>query len=134
MNFTAWNSPGWPMLIQLMIYKQKPEELAEEIINQLDLNWWTEIGNHPFYLSGRKDERRNIELPPAPKYEMRITLPYKSRPDRKAGVSASSFNSHGEHYVEAFNIQTTDGTKIWNGMHRNRHYANHVSIFSAERV
>jgi seryl-tRNA synthetase len=93
----------------------KTRETTQNILNDLELDWWTEIGDDPFYLSGRADERRSIELPPDPKYETRITMPYKSKPGFKAGVSACSFNNHGEHYIDAFQIKTADNTKIWTG-------------------
>lgn len=89
--------------------------ITEELFTSMELEWWTEIGDDPFYLTGRIDERRSIDLPPDPKYELRIGLPYKSRPNRKAGVSACSFNNHGEHYIDAFKIKATDNTKVWTG-------------------
>ena len=95
--------------------QNKTREVSEKVLNSLDLDWWTEIGDDPFYLTGRVDERRSIDLPPDPKYELRVMLPYKSKPEYKAGVSACSFNNHGQHYTEAFKINAQDGTKIWTG-------------------
>jgi seryl-tRNA synthetase len=108
-----------------LVFAGSPEQVTElvnesmnvsnRVLNMLELDWFTEIGDDPFYLSGRSDERRTIDLPQIPKYETRITLPYKSRPGIKAGVAACSYNNHGEHYIEAFDIKTKDGTKIWTG-------------------
>jgi seryl-tRNA synthetase len=93
----------------------KTRTVSEDVFNLLELDWWTEIGDDPFYLTGRMDERRTIDLPPDPKYELRISLPYKSRGGNKAGVAVGSYNNHGEHYIDAFQIKAKDGTKIWTG-------------------
>jgi seryl-tRNA synthetase len=100
---------------QIIKLQELTRTITESVLNKIELDWWTEVGDDPFYLSGRTDERRDIELPPDPKYELRISLPYKSRPTFKAGVSACSFNNHGQHYTEAFQIIPKDNTKIWTG-------------------
>jgi len=86
---------------------------AEKLAEKLDLEYWTEVGDDPFYLEGRKKEDRNIEFPEVPKYEMRLWLPYEK--EERKGVAVTSANVHGTHFVEGFNIRDYKGRKVWTG-------------------
>ena len=85
-------------------------ELSEKLATKLELEWYTEIGDDPFYLEGRKVENRGIEFPDVPKYEMRLALPGKDK-----GVAVVSANVHGTHFVEGFSIKTSHNSKLWTG-------------------
>ena len=86
---------------------------AEKLAEKLDLEYWTEVGDDPFYLEGRKKEDRNIEFPEVPKYEMRLYLPHIK--DERKGVAVTSANVHGTHFVEGFGIRDYKGRKVWTG-------------------
>ena len=86
---------------------------AEKLAEKLDLEYWTEVGDDPFYLEGRKKEDRNIEFPEVPKYEMRLWLPHIK--DERKGVAVTSANVHGTHFVEGFSIKDYRGRKVWSG-------------------
>lgn len=85
-------------------------ELSHELCNKLELEWYTEIGDDPFYLEGRKSESRNIEFPDVPKYEMRLKIPGQEK-----GVAVVSANVHGTHFVEGFSIKEAHRDRIWTG-------------------
>jgi len=85
-------------------------ELSQKLADELELEWYTEIGDDPFYLEGRKIEERGIEFPDIPKHEMRITLPKEEK-----GVAVISANVHGTHFIEGFSIKEAHGEKIWTG-------------------
>lgn len=85
-------------------------ELSHELANELELEWYTEIGDDPFYLEGRKSDDRGIEFPDIPKYEMRLKVP-----GREKGVAVVSANVHGTHFVEGFSIKEAHNHKIWTG-------------------
>jgi seryl-tRNA synthetase len=88
------------------------ERIAEDT---LELEWWTEVGDDPFYLIGRFSEDRDIDLPEVPKYEMRVALPYKGEFTKKNSIATSSFNVHGQHYVKNFSTKTDKGDPVWTG-------------------
>ncbi|MDI9623572.1 MAG: serine--tRNA ligase [Methanothermobacter sp.] len=90
--------------------RNKTVELSQKLSDELELEWYTEIGDDPFYLEGRKIEERGIEFPDIPKYEMRITLPGEEK-----GVAVISANVHGTHFIEGFSIKEAHGEKIWTG-------------------
>ena len=50
-------------------------EISQKLADELELQWYTEVGDDPFYLEGRKVEERGIEFPDVPKYEMRLSVP-----------------------------------------------------------
>ncbi|KZX16963.1 serine--tRNA ligase [Methanobrevibacter filiformis] len=85
-------------------------ELSQELANKLELEWYTEIGDDPFYLEGRKAENRGIEFPEVPKYEMRLKVPGQDK-----GVAVVSANVHGTHFIQGFSIKEAHGEKIWTG-------------------
>lgn len=85
-------------------------ELSQKLANKLELEWYTEIGDDPFYLEGRKVEKRGIEFPDIPKYEMRLTIPGAEK-----GVAIVSANVHGTHFIEGFSIKETHKHRIWTG-------------------
>lgn len=85
-------------------------ELSHELANELELEWYTEIGDDPFYLEGRKSDDRGIEFPDIPKYEMRLKVPGKEK-----GVAVVSANVHGTHFVEGFSIKEAHNHRIWTG-------------------
>ena len=85
-------------------------ELSHELANDLELEWYTEIGDDPFYLEGRKSDDRGIEFPDIPKYEMRLKVP-----GREKGVAVVSANVHGTHFVEGFSIKEAHNHRIWTG-------------------
>ncbi|MHA1835845.1 MAG: aminoacyl--tRNA ligase-related protein, partial [Candidatus Odinarchaeia archaeon] len=88
------------------------ERVAEDI---LEMEWWTEVGDDPFYLVGRFSEDKDIGLPSVPKYELRAALPYKGEFTKKNSIATSSFNVHGQHYVKNFSVKTDKGEPIWTG-------------------
>jgi len=85
-------------------------EISQELANQMELEWYTEIGDDPFYLEGRKMEERGIEFPDVPKYEMRLVVPGADK-----GVAAISANVHGTHFTEGFSIKETHNNTLWTG-------------------
>lgn len=85
-------------------------KLSHELANELELEWYTEIGDDPFYLEGRKVENRGIEFPDVPKYEMRLKVPRKEK-----GVAVVSANVHGTHFIEGFSIKEAHKHRIWTG-------------------
>jgi seryl-tRNA synthetase len=85
-------------------------EISQELANQMELEWYTEIGDDPFYLEGRKVEERGIEFPDIPKYEMRLVVPGADK-----GVAAVSANVHGTHFTEGFSIKETHNHTLWTG-------------------
>ncbi|MGL6297928.1 MAG: serine--tRNA ligase, partial [Methanobacteriaceae archaeon] len=85
-------------------------ELSHDLATALELEWYTEIGDDPFYLEGRKVESRGIEFPDIPKYEMRLKVP-----GRDKGVAVVSANVHGTHFVEGFSIKEAHKYKVWTG-------------------
>ena len=85
-------------------------ELSHELANDLELEWYTEIGDDPFYLEGRKSDDRGIEFPDIPKYEMRLKVP-----GREKGVAVVSANVHGTHFIEGFSIREAHNHRIWTG-------------------
>lgn len=88
------------------------ERIADDI---LELEWWTEVGDDPFYLVGRFSEDQKIGLPDVPKYELRAALPYKGPFNKKNSIATSSFNVHGQHYVKNFSTKTDKGDPVWTG-------------------
>ncbi|MHA1410017.1 MAG: serine--tRNA ligase [Candidatus Odinarchaeia archaeon] len=91
---------------------KETERVAEDI---LELEWWTEVGDDPFYLVGRFSEDKDIGLPDVPKYELRAALPYKGEFTKKNSIATSSFNVHGQHYVKNFSTKTDKGDPVWTG-------------------
>lgn len=85
-------------------------DISQELANQMELEWYTEIGDDPFYLEGRKVEERGIEFPDVPKYEMRLVVPGADK-----GVAAVSANVHGTHFTEGFSIKETHNHTLWTG-------------------
>lgn len=85
-------------------------ELSHKLANKLELQWYTEIGDDPFYLEGRKHDDRGIEFPDIPKYEMRLKIPGEEK-----GVAVVSANVHGTHFVEGFSIKESHQHRIWTG-------------------
>lgn len=91
---------------------KESERVADDI---LELEWWSEVGDDPFYLVGRFAEDRDIELPDIPKYEIRATLPYRSTPEKKESMAIASCNVHGQHYVKGFSTKLETKEPIWTG-------------------
>jgi seryl-tRNA synthetase len=85
-------------------------QLSQQLASDLELEWYTEIGDDPFYLEGRKMENRGIEFPEVPKYEMRLKVPGQDK-----GVAVVSGNNHGTHFVQGFSIKEAHQDKIWTG-------------------
>lgn len=84
--------------------------ISEAIADEMELEWYTEVGDDPFYLEGRKTEERGIEFPDVPKYEMRLVAPTQDK-----GVAAISANIHGTHFIEGFSIKEAHNHRIWTG-------------------
>jgi len=96
---------------------EQTEKLRDETVNishkladEMELDWYTEVGDDPFYLEGRKEEKRGIEFPDIPKKEMRLNVPGKDK-----GVAVVSANIHGTHFVEGFSVKETHNHRIWTG-------------------
>ena len=90
--------------------RDKTVELSHQIADDLELDWYTEVGDDPFYLEGRKVENRGIEFPDIPKKEMRLNVPGQEK-----GVAVVSANIHGTHFVEGFSIKETHSHRVWTG-------------------
>lgn len=85
-------------------------DISHEIANEMELDWYTEVGDDPFYLEGRKVEKRGIEFPDIPKKEMRLNVPGQEK-----GVAVVSANIHGTHFVEGFSVKETHNHRVWTG-------------------
>ena len=85
-------------------------DISQSLADDMELEWYTEIGDDPFYLEGRRVEERGIEFPDVPKYEMRLVVPGAEK-----GVAAISANVHGTHFTEGFSIRETHNHTIWTG-------------------
>lgn len=84
--------------------------ISEAIADEMELEWYTEVGDDPFYLEGRKVEERGIQFPDVPKYEMRLVAPTQDK-----GVAVISANVHGTHFTEGFSIKEAHNNVIWTG-------------------
>ena len=84
--------------------------ISQDIADEMELEWYTEVGDDPFYLEGRKSEERGIEFPDIPKYEMRLVAPTQDK-----GVAVISANIHGTHFIEGFSIKEAHNHRIWTG-------------------
>lgn len=85
-------------------------DISYQLADKMELEWYNEVGDDPFYLEGRKVEERGIEFPDVPKYEMRIAIPGKDK-----GVAVVSANVHGTHFIEGFSIKEARKNPIWTG-------------------
>lgn len=85
-------------------------KISQDMANEMELEWYTEVGDDPFYLEGRKSEDRGIEFPDIPKYEMRLVAPTQDK-----GVAVISANIHGTHFIEGFSIKEAHNHRIWTG-------------------
>lgn len=85
-------------------------DISHDIANEMELDWYTEVGDDPFYLEGRKVEKRGIEFPDIPKKEMRLNVPGQEK-----GVAVVSANIHGTHFVEGFSVKETHNHRVWTG-------------------
>ncbi|MCK9150576.1 serine--tRNA ligase [Methanobacterium alcaliphilum] len=85
-------------------------EISQKLADAMELEWYTEVGDDPFYLEGRKIEDRGIEFPDIPKYEMRLVIP-----NQEKGVAVVSGNVHGTHFTEGFSIKEAHKHTIWTG-------------------
>lgn len=85
-------------------------KISEGLADEMELEWYTEVGDDPFYLEGRKSEERGIEFPDVPKYEMRLVAPTQDK-----GVAVVSANIHGTHFTEGFSIKEAHNHRIWTG-------------------
>lgn len=99
---------GTPQEVEKL--RDKTVEISQKIADGMELEWYTEVGDDPFYLEGRKVEERGIEFPDIPKHEMRISVP-----NQEKGVAVVSANVHGTHFVEGFSIKEAHRHKIWTG-------------------
>jgi seryl-tRNA synthetase len=84
--------------------------ISQDMADEMELEWYTEVGDDPFYLEGRKTEERGIEFPDVPKYEMRLVAPTQDK-----GVAVVSANIHGTHFIEGFSIKEAHNHRIWTG-------------------
>ena len=85
-------------------------DISHKIADEMELDWYTEVGDDPFYLEGRRVEERGIEFPDIPKKEMRLNVP-----GQKKGVAVVSANIHGTHFVEGFSVKETHNHRVWTG-------------------
>ncbi|BDC36579.1 serine--tRNA ligase [Candidatus Methanoliparum sp. LAM-1] len=78
-----------------------------DVMDLMGLNWHVEVGDDPFYLEGLREEKRDIEYPEIPKFEVRVeTVGGRT-------VSIGSVNLHGTHFVTGFSIRSPK--PIWTG-------------------
>ena len=85
-------------------------DISQKIADAMELEWYTEVGDDPFYLEGRKVEERGIQFPDVPKYEMRLVIPSQDK-----GVAVVSANVHGTHFTEGFSIKEAHKHILWTG-------------------
>lgn len=85
-------------------------DVSQKIADDMELEWYTEVGDDPFYLEGRKVEERGIQFPDVPKYEMRLVAPTQDK-----GVAVISANVHGTHFTEGFSIKEAHNHILWTG-------------------
>ncbi len=85
-------------------------DISQKIADEMELEWYTEVGDDPFYLEGRKVEERGIQFPDVPKYEMRLVAPAQDK-----GVAVVSANVHGTHFTEGFSIKEAHKHVLWTG-------------------
>lgn len=85
-------------------------EISQKLADAMELEWYTEVGDDPFYLEGRKVEDRGIEFPDVPKHEMRLVIPGQDK-----GVAVVSGNVHGTHFTEGFSIKEAHKHTMWTG-------------------
>jgi len=77
------------------------------VLDLMGLNWHVEVGDDPFYLEGLREEKRNIEYPDIPKYEVRVETVGGGT------ISVGSVNIHGTHFVTGFSIRSPK--PVWTG-------------------
>ncbi len=99
---------GTPMQVEEI--RDATLQISQEMADEMELEWYTEVGDDPFYLEGRKTEERGIEFPDIPKYEMRLVAPTEDK-----GVAVISANIHGTHFIEGFSIKEAHNHRIWTG-------------------
>lgn len=90
--------------------RDKTINLSYQLADKMELEWYNEVGDDPFYLEGRKVEERGIEFPDVPKYEMRLAIPGQDK-----GVAVVSANVHGTHFIEGFSIKEARKNPVWTG-------------------
>ncbi|WP_457619741.1 serine--tRNA ligase [Methanopyrus sp.] len=91
-------------------------EATKRAADELELEWKVVVSDDPFYLEGRLLEDRDIELPDVPSYEFEVYLPFKGeRSSEEAWISVGSFNVHGEHFVDGFNVREKSGGTLFTG-------------------
>lgn len=84
-------------------------EEYKKALDELGIGWFVEVGDDPFYLESRTNEKDEIEYPDIPKYEIRVKLP-----DGES-LSIGSVNIHGTHFVEGFSIRSALERPLWTG-------------------
>jgi seryl-tRNA synthetase len=99
---------GTPMQVEEI--RDSTLRISQDMADEMELEWYTEVGDDPFYLEGRKTEERGIEFPDIPKYEMRLVAPTQDK-----GVAVISANIHGTHFIEGFSIKEAHNHRIWTG-------------------
>jgi seryl-tRNA synthetase len=99
---------GTPLQVEQI--RDSTVDISHQLADEMELTWYTEIGDDPFYLEGRNVEERGIEFPDVPKYEMRLSVPGQEK-----GVAVVSANVHGTHFVEGFSIKEAHQHRIWTG-------------------
>ncbi len=99
---------GTPMQVEEI--RDATLRISQDMADEMELEWYTEVGDDPFYLEGRKTEERGIEFPDIPKYEMRLVAPTQDK-----GVAVISANIHGTHFIEGFSIKEAHSHRIWTG-------------------
>lgn len=90
--------------------KEIADDCLKAYMNVLDLmglNWHVEVGDDPFYLEGLREEKRNIEYPDIPKFEIRVETVGGET------ISVGSVNIHGTHFVTGFSIRSPK--PVWTG-------------------
>ena len=99
---------GTPMQVEEI--RDATLRISQDMADEMELEWYTEVGDDPFYLEGRKTEERGIEFPDIPKYEMRLVAPTQDK-----GVAVISANIHGTHFIEGFSIKEAHNHRMWTG-------------------
>jgi len=108
---------GKPKVVEEI--RDKAMNRATDVIDKyLELEWRIQFAGDTFYLAEDQKIDESVEIPEAPKYEWQFYMPTKGTresEEKDVWLACGSFNSHGSHYTEHFNIKCTSGEKLWTG-------------------
>ncbi|MBD3351971.1 MAG: serine--tRNA ligase, partial [Candidatus Lokiarchaeota archaeon] len=98
---------GTPEMVEEIA--DKTQDAFTTVCDGLGLEWFVEVGDDPFYLSGRKYDDKELQYPKIFKREIRV----KTQKDES--ISIGSVNVHGTHFVDGFKIKNNFHGDLWTG-------------------